>query len=214
MKYRVIGWTDDYDPDYEEGETSFAAQAAIIDDIRANGYDFTGYQHQEFPGCTPVLNDGKIRNFTRRGFGGVMAEAHGYTGLYDYVLYTDYIEDYEGMKLPENRYPDPEFVPETDIAETFSLDGEDITLEDGTVRLMDNGKYRYIEDGDTVTIGDESYLVTDVDRYMDLTREARFALMRRMDYGNPEEERRAALEEFNRTPIVLAIKVETKAKET
>ena len=87
MKYRVVGWADYSDPDIEDEDVSEAALQAIIEDIRANGYCFSGWDHQESFGCAPVLNDGKRRTFSQRGFGGVMAMAHGNLSRMGYSEY-------------------------------------------------------------------------------------------------------------------------------
>ena len=90
MKYRVVGWTD-YESD-EVPEThgciGFAERNAIIDEIRKNGYLFSGWEHQESWDCVPILNDGKKRTFSQRGWGGLMAEAYGHLGSYDYAAFT------------------------------------------------------------------------------------------------------------------------------
>lgn len=43
MKYKVIGWNYYENEDIEDGDYSDAAYHAIIDDVRANGYCFSGY---------------------------------------------------------------------------------------------------------------------------------------------------------------------------
>ena len=65
MKYTVIGWTE-YDNDrIETGENDDEAVEAIIADIRANGYCFSGWAHQELHCGAPVLSDQKKRLFSQ-----------------------------------------------------------------------------------------------------------------------------------------------------
>lgn len=107
MKWKVIGWTDyDYHPEYKTGMVTNAMVNAIVDDIIENKYIFTGYHHQEYSYCAPVLNNGKCYLFTSRGFGYMMALAHKLYGPFDYSLF-DYVNfDFKGYKLPTYRDPD------------------------------------------------------------------------------------------------------------
>ena len=91
MKYRVIGWTyyEDNDVLEKKGTIGFAERNAIIDEIRKHKYLFSGWHHQEsWNGVVPILNDGKKRCYSQRGWGGVMAEAYGYMEDYDYSLFS------------------------------------------------------------------------------------------------------------------------------
>ena len=173
MKYRVVGWTD-YDGDDAPDSGSpigFAERHAIVDDIKKNGYLFTGWDHEERWGCTPVLNDGKKRCFSQRGFGGVMAEAHGETEPYAYARYT-FMESITQRILPKTEYDPRHFTPETELAEHLSLavDGETVQRARGQnpILLPDDPALRYLDAGDTLTLshnGDAlTVLVTDVDR--------------------------------------------------
>ncbi len=76
MKLRVIGWTNYDNMRFEEGRDTFASHEAIIDDMRAHGYDFSGWHHQEADYGMPVLNDGKVRRYSQRGWGGLMADVY------------------------------------------------------------------------------------------------------------------------------------------
>ena len=78
MKYKVIGWTyyDNEEILSQRGTIGFAERNAIIDEIRKHKYLFTGYDHQEGYNTVPILNDGRARLFSQRGFGGLMAEAY------------------------------------------------------------------------------------------------------------------------------------------
>ncbi len=87
MKLKVIGWTSYGDWHFEEGENSLAAHNAILDDVVANGYDFTGWHHQELFLGAPVLSDGKIRRYSQRGWGGLIAESKGFIHPMDYASF-------------------------------------------------------------------------------------------------------------------------------
>ena len=157
MKYRVVGWTSYDDESVEDSGSSigFAEQNAIIDDIKSNGYLFSGYDHQEMWDCAPVLNDGKKRCFSQRGWGRVMAEAHGYFGAYDYSLFTFGIKK-EAVKRPKNYFFADNFTPEEDLAENFEIDvSEEIFAFASANRkffLPDLDTLRFIDAGDTLTL--------------------------------------------------------------
>ena len=91
MKYEVIGWTDYDGRTVDSAPIDDDAVEAVIEDIRSHGYKFTGYHHQEYPNCVPVLSDGYCRLFSRRSFAAVMAKAHGYT---DDMAYVRFMEDF------------------------------------------------------------------------------------------------------------------------
>ena len=84
MKYKVIGWTSFENNDIPEGVPTIATDNAIVDGIKANGYCFTGCEHQNQPTGTPVLNDGKKYTYGERAWGQMMAQAHDDD---DYVVY-------------------------------------------------------------------------------------------------------------------------------
>ena len=73
--YKVIGWTDWDGNDYPVNEGSVAADLAVIECIRQNGYAFGGDSHQNREGCCPVLNDGTKVRYSMRGWGSIMASA-------------------------------------------------------------------------------------------------------------------------------------------
>ena len=175
MKYRVVGWTD-YDGDDVPDSGSrigYAESQAIIDEIKKQGYLFSGWEHQEGFRTVPVLNDGKKRCFSQRGWGGIMAVAHGYTQPYDYARFTFY-ESIDGAKVkkPQVGFHASSFIPETDLAEHFTLDVDVPTFRDAQennpFHLPNAHALRYIHAGDTLTLrsGDSTrtYSVTDIDR--------------------------------------------------
>lgn len=73
--YKVIGWTDWDGNDYPVNKGSVAADLAVIECIRKNGYAFGGDSHQNKEGCCPVLNDGTKVRYSMRGWGSIMASA-------------------------------------------------------------------------------------------------------------------------------------------
>lgn len=163
MKYKVIGWTD-YDDifyDVETGHSSDAATQAIIDDIIAHKYSFSGYDHQESACCVPVLNDGKKRLYTQRGFGGLMAEAHGYRGSMDYALFSYTALDARvkksrrGMPSLKLQFDPENFTPE-DITEDYTIEvSEEIykqAIEIGKIIIDDTPYIRFMDQGDRVTL--------------------------------------------------------------
>lgn len=73
--FKVIGWTDYGCTEYPPNRGSSAADRAVEDCIRVNGYRFGGDSHQDREGCCPVLNDGTKMCYSMRGWGGIMARA-------------------------------------------------------------------------------------------------------------------------------------------
>ena len=110
MKYKIIDWGNYWDEYPEDGEITFAKRYFLIDYIRSEGILFSGEDHQDEPGCIPIFNDGKRYFTSRRGWGGIMAEAYRYYGLYDYSLYSD---NYS-VSPDERWYPDHNAYSPTD----------------------------------------------------------------------------------------------------
>lgn len=178
MKYKVIGWTN-YEDDTVlsyDGDDSFAQRNAIIDEIRKHKYIFSGWHHQEsWENCTPILNDGRKRLFSQRGWGGIMAEAYGQMGDYDYATFT-FRQSIDSKKL---RFPDDETSVDADdyldnVIENESFEIEvskelfNIAKTSNPFYLEDDEKLRYIDINDTLTIKckDEkiTVFVDDIDR--------------------------------------------------
>ena len=178
MKYRVVGWTD-YDSDTvpeARGRIGYAECCAIIDEIKKHGYLFSGWDHQECLYCVPVLNDGKKRCFSQRGWGGIMAEAYGETGDYSYAQYTfDGSLDPAYTKKPTEDFDPYGFTPDAALAEHFTLPVDDEILQDAQTnnpfRIKDADVLRYIDTGDTLTLCSQNrsvtLFVTDIDRTRD-----------------------------------------------
>ena len=184
MKYKVIGWTFSENYDIENAPLTFAARHAIVDEIIKNGYLFSGYDHQEaWYGC-PVLNDGKKRMCSQRGFAGIMAEAHGETELYSYSRYMFGIPQ-ENMTTPKPKVNLQEISEARNLCENFSLKVSEERyvrlLSEGTLILEDLPTLRYIDTFDTVTITygarNKTFEVLGVDRQKDLPNEDRLEIV-------------------------------------
>lgn len=218
MKLRVVGWTY-YDDYLEEGSNGWAARSAIIDDIKKHGYIFSGWAHQEADCCAPVLNDGKMYCYSQRGWGDLMAEAHGYTGRMDYARFAFAIDDDSEIR-PTEYFDEENFTPEYDLNESFEInvskDIFDLAETSLEIKLDDLAELRYLDFKDTLVLSCDGkkaeYLVWDVDRKRDLTEEKRFELeVAFYDLGN-EEKMKKAEEEFNNTKIVMIIKLKKETK--
>lgn len=214
MKLRVIGWTY-YDDDLEQGEVGWAARHAIVDEIKKQGYLFSGWSHEECCCCVPVLNDGKMYCCSQRGWGDIMAEAHGYTGRMDYVRFAFAQSiDFDDEIRPEDRFNEYAFVPEHDLNERFELEVPQEVFESaqraGEIKLDDLHELRYLDTGDTLALicGKQTaeYTVADVDRKRDITeKRLRELRLEFIDFNDREKMRRAD-EEFNNAKIIMIIK--------
>ena len=178
MKYKVIGWTyyeDDNVLNYD-GEDSFAQRNAIIDEVRKHKYRFSGWHHQEsWENCVPILNDGRKRHFSQRGWGGLMAEAYDKMGDYDYANFTFR----QSIDKRKQRFPETDYSLEPNdyldnIIENESFEIEvskelfEIAKTSNPFYLEDVDELRYLDDNDTLTITCENekltFIVDDVDR--------------------------------------------------
>ncbi len=208
MKYKVIGWTW-YDNELiEEMDYSESATEAVIEDIRASGYLFSGMHHQDHPRCAPVLNNGKKLLFTQRSFGGVMAKAYGKTSRMSYAEYAfDWhfgIDDEESpYKFPSDERvfkgeADTSLVEEN-LSEQFEYEATkedfDKALEKGELEFIyESPKYRFMDTGDTILIkcgGEEGlFEITSLARYKKFTEDEEIALIMGSPL-NPEAEKNA-----------------------
>lgn len=217
MKYRVIGWTHYDDPEFEDENCSESALQAIIEDIRKNGYLFTGYDHQETYDCAPVLNDGKRRCFSQRSFGGIMARAHGDFSRMGYATYAfdwytgDDRED--NIILPKNNVNFATFVPETDLNEELSTtvtEEEFEAAKTGRLIILDREELKFIDAGDTLTLkcGDKtaSYDITVFERRKDISDEMEIEIMA-LSYSFDEPDKmKKANKMYEDAPWVLEFK--------
>lgn len=92
---KIVGWTC-YDDHFEEAENTKEEYKALIENIRQNGYKFSGDEHEYKDNCSPVLSNGKIMHFSWRGWGKVMADAYNLDGDYAYSLW--YMSDVAPQK--------------------------------------------------------------------------------------------------------------------
>ena len=214
MKLKVIGWTS-YSTPLKQGKVSWAAQYAIIEEIKKHGYSFSGWAHQEGYGCAPVLNDGKVYRFSQRGWGGIMAEAHGYTGSMDYSLYA-FAGDRDKEIRPEGGYDESAVAPEGSLAESFSFEVSEAEFlklhKKRKIKWEDVPALKYLDAGDRLIFTCKEqlveYIVTDVERQKDLTEEEMLEWERRFynAAGKPDEMKKAE-EEFDSIKTVMMIKV-------
>ena len=176
MKYKVIGWTwyENYNIPFSNKSIGFAERHAIVDEIKKHKYLFSGYHHQEWwDNCVPILNDGKKRGFSQRGWGGVMAEAYEYFNDYDYAIFT--FE--QSIKPNAIKIPKHEFKPEEFVSKPLEHEHFDITISSELFEIAktknpfyldDLEELRFIETDDTITLhcNDESitFLVDDINR--------------------------------------------------
>ena len=184
MKYKVIGWTDWDGDDVMAGEVSDAATEAIIDDIRKHQYKLTGFDHQERTNCAPVLNDGKKRLYSQRGFATLMARAYNYLGSKDYALFLFSEDDIEDDLPPmERRFAPDSFAPE-DISEHYTLEVNEQSFDmakcQGKLVIDDSFEIRFIDRGDTVTLKcngkTADYKIEGVSKEKDFSKEDQIAL--------------------------------------
>lgn len=215
MKLRVIGWTY-YDDDLPQGENGWAARNAVVDEIKKRGYIFSGWSHQEALCCVPVCNDGKMYCFSQRGWGDIMAEAHGYTGRMDYVRFAFVSSiDYDSEIRPKQEYNEDAFIPEGDLSERFELEVTQHIFDDAQqtrkIKLDDLPALRYLDAGDTLALTCNQktveYTVADVDRARDLTEDKRRELELAFWDVLDRERMKRAEEEFNSTKVIMIIKL-------
>ena len=132
MKLRVVAWLTPY-CGAESGEFTWAARNAIIDEIRKHGYEFSGMTHGERYGTVPILNNGKKYLYSSRGWGDLMAEAHGHTGHMDYCLYSFQMDN---EVLPDTDLNECQYCTVEELEEVFDFDEDDVKYgyRDETIR--------------------------------------------------------------------------------
>lgn len=174
MKYKVIGWTS-YDSRHQSGEITYASQQAIIDDIREHNYKFTGWHHQESINCVPILNDGKVRRYSQRSWGAVMAKAYGYNKPMDYAKFAFYVRDLDMIledkkdenihtpKLLNTYYPGKKILSKKELSEVYELDKEKCKIKNDCIQLILTDELRYVDRGDVVKIKDKEFVVKSVE---------------------------------------------------
>lgn len=188
---------------------------ATVDEIKKHGYSFSGWSHQECQRCAPVFNNGKMLRCSQRGWGGVMAEAHGYTGRMDYTMYAFMVDpkQLDSEIRPEKEFNESRFHPEVDLNERFELAVSQEIFEGaqngGEIKVDDLPELRYLDIGDTLALvcGEKTaeYTVTDLDRKKDLTEDELLDFeMAFYDFANDERRKRANAE-YNAVKVVIII---------
>ena len=229
MKKYVIGWTHFDNEKIEEADCGYSDNAAIIDDIRAHGYSFSGYAHQELDGGAPVMNDGRVRRFSRRIWGNTMAHAHDSLDPYDYTMWAEAFETKEaelrGMPSADRWIKKaPPTIPPEELYETFRFETDERRLEFALNYRIFNAEnkkeLRYIDLGDTVILTvdnrDTAFTVTDIERKWNLAEEGdepnilsgidmRFAMR-----SENEAERTRARLKYQSPPDVLSLMLRIK----
>ena len=219
MKWRVVGWTY-YDSSLQEGDWSWAVHNAIVDDVKKNGYLFSGFSHQEGYNCVPVLNDGKARRFTQRSWGGIIAEARGYTGGMDYVKFAFMMERDKEIR-PQIEFDENSFTPETDLNESFVIEVSQNDFDGavrGGIKLDDLIELRYLDVGDTLVLrcGEQTaqYVVAKLEREKDLTEDELLDWEMKMHDFSNDKKRKQAQKEFDEIKVVLKIKFKKSKKQS
>lgn len=98
---KVVKWVP-WRGGMKETETQ-EAEDAIIEDIRAHGYVFSGWDHQNAETGCPMFEDGTVRTYSLRGWATLMAKAWNITDCEDEPVYMEfYMSVPEGMtkRLP------------------------------------------------------------------------------------------------------------------
>ncbi len=216
MKYRVVGWTEYDDVSVDTAPCSESALQAIIKDIAEGGYIFSGWDHQESMNGAPVLNDGKKRLFSQRGFGGVMARAHGDFSRMGYARYAFSWHGHGETVMPKSdkAFCPALFTPETDLNEEIRLSVPASILaeaeETGAVRLEDRDALTFLDIGDTLTLLAEgksaSYLIEDMDRKKDLSEEEEFEIFS-STYSHDPDVKKQADEKYESAKWVIEAKL-------
>ncbi|MBQ7408435.1 MAG: hypothetical protein IJW13_04095 [Clostridia bacterium] len=217
MKLNIIGWTSYDDSRFETAGVTWAYKHALLDDIVKNKYLFTGYHHQEFDKCVPVFNNGKKVIFSQRGFGGVMAEAQGLKGLYDYSLYAYTPNPYSKQyNLPTKKPDEGLIVSDKELIERYnvSVDMESFAKADILERLQlkDIKEYRYLAENDIINLicGEQSmtYDVLSVDREKDVDYTTEYNFKYRSSNLFTEEQKEQIIKDYvnaeNRIVLKLA----------
>ena len=72
---KVIGWAT-YDDRYRSAEITPEVNHAIIAEIRAHGYRFSAWEHQERQRCAPLMDDMRLARFSREAWASLMVACH------------------------------------------------------------------------------------------------------------------------------------------
>lgn len=155
MRYEVIGWTDSETSEYPlHKHITAPVDAAIIKEIRKHGYLFGGDFHEQ---CCPVLNDGTYVSYSWRGWGRIMALAHGLEEKDYMIAYMDELINPEMRKYPKiDVLDDSRIVLKESLTDTHIMplsEEMSIAIKEGTktveVRLF-NEESKRIDIGDYI----------------------------------------------------------------
>ena len=210
MRLRVVGWTD-YKEWAEDDNCGWAARHAIVDDIKKNGYFFSGEAHQYEIDCVPVLNDGKEYQFSQREWGGIMAEAQGVETTLGYALYA------WGIDKKHDVYPNPDgkkrfpYIKERNLNQQFTVEVTkevfDAAVTENKITIDDLPKLRYLDNKDRLVLkcGDQKakYIVENIDRDKDIPPEKLKELRERYNKGDYKQKAKAEKEFYSAKDIMI-----------
>lgn len=221
MKLEVIGWTYYDDFTYEEGPVDEASYNAVLDEVVKRGYLFTGWHHQESLDCAPVLNDGKIRRFSARSWGGLMARSQGMTGKFDYSAYAFYtgFSDEESFKFPGSEA----FLNEEKILTPEELREEYTVKTNGSYlskigkllnrTLPDLPEYRYMAEGDVIVFkcgkAERRYMIKNFEKAKKLSlNKIREYESSHYLYDTEDKRRKKIEKRYEEAPLLIRLELE------
>lgn len=163
-KHKVIGYINTaYGSDLflpmENGELTDEEYAAIIKDYKKNGYFYSGEDFQDSGyNCTPVLDNYRWIDFSRRGFGGLIAHSKGDYSEMGYCHYTESMFiNREELKFPNGKINKGITHADNEIAinsETFDLIKKELKSQKGNLIAVpiqkDTKGFYWIGDGVTL----------------------------------------------------------------
>ncbi len=215
MKVKVVGWGIYGDMEFNGSMRSDAADAAVIDCIKKNGYLFNAPLHQsEDVPCAPIMSDGTMYRCNARSFGILMAMAHGVEEKYAVPHFVNHIPS-DKEKLPAHRMCAEECIevcaalPE-DCSESFVIDSRltPFIIEGDKLYMIDDPSLRYAARGDTVTVDGCSFTVRKASRKKDLTKEEEREIDRIVFDPQNARERKEALQKYRSAPMILTLELD------
>ena len=214
MKHKVVGWTD-YDDSRKSAPVSYAKYCALVREIREKDYFFAGEDHQDRPYCAPVFNDGTKGILSRRGFGGCMADAHGYTDPYDYALFTESVFIKKGKYPKYTRLTADLFSPRADLVEIFEVEVDETTFnsieDENCWEIVTDKRYDYLDVDDVIHFYNKGRILIktvtnlDRDRKHDDEYYRRYTAMQ--DFDLSQQQRKKAQDDFMALPVYLTVKL-------
>jgi hypothetical protein len=76
MALTVIGWTSPYDDVYPTVNCTPERQKSLAERIRKREYNFTHFDHEMMPYCTPVYSDKVICKLSKHQWDSTLREAY------------------------------------------------------------------------------------------------------------------------------------------